>query len=220
MKTLSILFRRLVLGLLLMAAGLIVLWKSGVAVRLAARAALIASAGRVFDDPAQVAATEVAMVPGTSIRGELLKQRVSMAAALFHAGKARRLLLSGDGRSASYNEPRTMHLMLRALGVPDAAIIEDPAGLTTYDSVQHALAMSGGAAITVVSQPAHCRRAILLARGMGADAQAVIAQGGSTDTSSMTHREEYATLRAVLDLIGLRQLTSQWKKEGVKIASL
>ena len=220
MKALTTLFRRLVLGLLLMTAGMLILWESGLVVRLAAKAAVIASAGRVFNDPAQTAITEVAMIPGTSIRGELLKHRVAGAAALFHAGKVKRLLLSGDGRSASYNEPRTMHLMLRTLGVPDAAVAEDPAGLTTYDSVQHALTMSGGAMITVVSQPAHCRRAILLARGMGADTQALTALGGSTDASAMTYREEFAPLRALLDLVGLRQFTTQWKKEGVKIAAL
>ncbi len=225
MKTILVLLRRLILGLAVMALVLVLLWKSGLAVRLATQAAVIASAGRVAQDPAQAPPAELALVPGTSLRGELLRQRMRAAAALYHAGKVKRLLLSGDGRSANYNEPRAMHRMARELGVPDTALTEDPGGLTTYDSVRHALDLVHGAAFTIVSQPAHCRRALLLARGMGADAHGLAAPGGAAP-DAVSPREEQAALRAVLDLMGLRGLTSQWKNDGhitvagVRVAAL
>jgi SanA protein len=224
MKTIFSLLRRALLALLVLTALLVVAWKSGLALKLATLGAEAASAGRVFASPVEAQRTDLALVPGTSIRGESLKQRVSTAAALYHAGKVQRLLLSGDGRTAAYHEPRAMRTMLRALGVPDEAMIEDPAGLTTYDSVEHALALMKGCTLTVVSQTAHCRRAILLARGLGADAQAVAAD--ASQPVMLSQREQLATLRALLDLAGLRRLTTQWKQDrtvrvaGVKVAAL
>ena len=102
--------------------------------------------------------------------------------------------------------------MLRALDVPSEALIENPNGLSTYDSVQHALSIAKGAPFIIVSQSAHCRRAILLARGMGGDAVAVTA-AGTHGSTAISHREQLAAVRAVLDSIGLSTFTTLRKEK-------
>ena len=48
------------------------------------------------------------------------------------------LLLSGDNRTLQYNEPRTMFLDLRKMGVSESVMFKDFAGFRTLDSVVRA----------------------------------------------------------------------------------
>lgn len=155
---------------------------------------------------------QVALIPGTSIRGSLLRQRVEAAARLFHAGKVSHLILSGDGRSASYHEPRVMRQMLADLRVPAWAMTEDAAGLSTHDSIQRAGQMAGRRRLIIVTQELHCARALLLARGLGVEAMACALQ--AEPTASGIAREEKACVCALLDLAGFRAWTQNVKREG------
>ncbi len=92
----------------------------------------------------------VALVLGTSKRTRQgwpnahFTRRIAAAAALYHAGRVRRLIVSGDAHnSRGSNEPADMRAALRELGVPDAAITEDPAGFRTLDSVVRAREVFG-----------------------------------------------------------------------------
>ncbi len=155
---------------------------------------------------------QVALIPGTSIRGSLLRQRVEAAARLFHAGKVSHLILSGDGRSASYHEPRVMRQMLTELRVPAWAMTEDAAGLSTFDSIQRAGLMAGGRRLIIVTQELHCARALFLARGLGVEAVACALQAEPTESGIA--REEKACVRALLDLTGFRTWTQNVDREG------
>ncbi|MGV3660424.1 MAG: SanA/YdcF family protein [Prosthecobacter sp.] len=155
---------------------------------------------------------QVALVPGTSIRGSLLRQRVEAAARLYHEGVVSHLILSGDGRSASYHEPHAMRQMLLELKVPGHVMIEDAAGLSTYESVQRAGRIAAGRRLIIVTQELYCPRALLLAWGMGVDARGCALPSFPNEASLA--REEKACVRALLDLVGLRAWTQSVEDEG------
>ncbi|WP_395744762.1 vancomycin high temperature exclusion protein [Prosthecobacter sp.] len=172
----------------------------------------------IFSEQQVPAAQQVALVPGTSIRGSLLRERVEAAARLYHAGLVSHLILSGDGRCPSYHEPHAMRRMLQGLGVPDYAMVEDPAGLSTYDSIHRAGQIAAGRRLVIVTQELYCPRSLLLARGLGVPAIACSIPNQPRETSLA--REEAACVRAVLDLAGLRDWTEAWEQHGSKHLTL
>ncbi len=96
--------------------------------------------------------------------------RVRAASELYHAGKIRFLIISGDNRHVSYNEPREMRRALVAEGVPDSVIFSDYAGFRTFDSVIRAKEIFGQSKVTIITQPFHNMRAIFIAKHFGMDA--------------------------------------------------
>jgi SanA protein len=123
-----------------------------------------------------VPALPVALVLGTAPtiagggRNPYFEYRLDAAAALYKAGRVKFLLVSGDNRRRSYDEPSGMKDGLVARGVPGTAIYRDYAGLRTLDSVLRARDVFGQARYVVVSQGFHTRRAIWLARRHGIEA--------------------------------------------------
>ncbi len=93
--------------------------------------------------------------------------RMEAAEQLWKSGRVRCLIVSGDNRHRSYNEPRDMKNELIRRGVPEERIICDFAGLCTYDSVVRAQRVFGADSLTIVSQPAHAARAVATARSLG-----------------------------------------------------
>jgi SanA protein len=130
--------------------------------------------------------------------------RINAAAALFHAGKVRHLLVSGDNRTHDYNEPAAMRAALRAAGVPDSCIAEDFAGLRTLDSVVRCQQIFGQNQFIVISQPFHNQRAVFIARQRGAQAVGFNASDVSLQLGLKVHvREVAARLKAFLDVFVL-----------------
>ena len=165
-----------------------------------------AAAGRVVTVVAQTPSCEAGIVLGASIRSPHLRERAETAAALYHAGKVQRLLLSGDGRATSYDEPAALRRMLVRLGVPDAAMSEDKAGLSTWDSLERARSVFGIQRAVVITQAFHSSRVVLLARHFGIEVT-VCCAASPTDTQRDEAREGRARVRAFLDMAGLRKWT-------------
>lgn len=90
--------------------------------------------------------------------------RMQAAAELYHHGKIKNLVVSGDNSTPDYNEPQDMKDALIALGVPDSVIYLDYAGLRTFDSVIRAKEVFGQSSFTIISQKFHNERAIYIAR--------------------------------------------------------
>lgn len=128
-----------------------------------------AAEGRI-SDVADAPARDVALVLGAPVQAgqvtAVLEDRVLTSLALFQAGKAKRLLLSGT--------PLEVEAMAALLGsrVPEPAILRDPRGLHTFESTRNAAAM-GLRELLVVSQAFHLPRALFLARKLGLDAHGV-----------------------------------------------
>lgn len=115
---------------------------------------------------------DVALVLGTSryvgrYLNPFFEARMDAAARLYHEGKVRHLLVSGDNGRKEYDEPTWMRDALGTRGVPEAAITLDYAGFRTLDSMARAKAVFGLQKFTIVTDDFHQARAIFLARAQG-----------------------------------------------------
>jgi SanA protein len=159
-----------------------------------------------FTSVEQAPEKKVALVLGTvrelknGYRNPYFYGRVKTAAELYHAGKVRHLLLSGDNSRRGYNEPADMRADLLDLGVPETAITLDYAGFRTFDSVIRAKEVFGQSELIVISQRFHTDRALFLARRKGIDAVAVTAPKIPYGYWKMQWRECIARTVAVLDI--------------------
>ncbi len=163
---------------------------------------------RVHRSVAEVPATEVALVLGTSRtvaggrRNLFFDARIRAAAELFHAGKVDGVLVSGDHSRVDYDEPSAMKEELVRLGVPAGLVTRDHAGLRTLDSVVRARRVFGLSRVVIVSQAFHCERALFLADREGLAATALAADPiGGFFGAKVRVRETLARVKAVLDVV-------------------
>lgn len=163
--------------------------------------------GRIFTSVANVRPNDVALVLGTSNRtpggyeNPFFAGRIAAAADLFRAGKARHLLLSGDNRTADYDEPTQMQRALIAKGIPASAMTLDYAGFRTLDSFARARDVFGLTRLTIVTDDFHAARSVLLAHHFGIDAQVLCSAPVPARWSMKTRlREIGARCRALLDI--------------------
>jgi SanA protein len=182
------------------------------ALLVADRVCRAAAAGKIFHNTADMPQNEVALVLGT---GKLtpagrpnlhFNQRIAAAAKLFHSGKIRHLLVSGDNHVQGYDEPSDMRDALAAAGVPTNAITCDFAGFRTLDSVVRARSVFGLKNLTIVTEEFHCPRALWIAKQHGLNAVAFAAPDLSSKrwTLRVKVREAFARVLCGLDLYLLR----------------
>ncbi len=162
---------------------------------------------QTFSEVKNIPANEVGLVLGTSKRvsnGNLnlyFKYRMEAAAELYHRGKIKHILVSGDNRRSSYNEPVDMQQMLMDLGVPKSAITLDYAGFRTLDSVVRSREVFQQNKLTIISQKFHNERALFIARNYGIEAIAFNAKTVSARYDKyMPIRETLARVKAFIDL--------------------
>ncbi|MBO4352958.1 MAG: YdcF family protein [Eggerthellaceae bacterium] len=121
----------------------------------------------------------------------ILQDRLDQAIALYHSGAAPKIIMSGDGRQTSYNEPAAMKDYAIAHGVPSEDIFCDRAGYSTYDSTYRARHIFGANSLIIVTQSYHLSRALYSAAGMGMDVRGVASDGGPYQ------RQTYYDLREI-----------------------
>lgn len=133
-------------------------------------------------DPKQCQASAVGVIFGTSkfLRGGgdnlHYKYRLQLAASLWHQGRIKHLLVSGDNHTRYYNEPITMWKDLQTLGIPRHAMTLDYAGFSTFDTLARAREVFQLERMLLVTQAYHLPRALFIARQLGLDAQGCAAQ--------------------------------------------
>jgi SanA protein len=167
---------------------------------------------------------EVALVLGTSSsrngRDENLyfTYRMKAAADLYHSGKVKHFILSGDNSNVKYNEPQDMKNKLMALGVPQSSITLDFGGRRTLDSVVRCKKIFQQSKIIIVSQAFHNYRALFIAKYSGIDAVGFNAKYPIGSSSKTILREIFARPKAVLDLFVFRTKPKiMGDKENIKI---
>jgi SanA protein len=129
-------------------------------------------------------------------------RRVDAAATLYHAGKIKRLILSGDKR---HDEPMELKRALLERGVPESAMVLDNYGLRTLDSVVRARDVFKCKNLTIISERFHDFRALFLSRYYDIDAVAYAPKGLPFRWMlRSTLRESLARVKAVLDLYILK----------------
>lgn len=156
---------------------------------------------------ADVPETEVAIVLGAAIEADgkmstMLADRVEQAAALWHTGRVKKILVSGDHQSWSYDEPDTMRKALVRDGVPPRDVFEDHAGFDTWATMVRARNVFGVRKAVVVTQGFHMPRALFLAEEAGIDATGLTSdlhpygfQGAKSDV-----REVLSRVKAIADV--------------------
>lgn len=141
---------------------------------------LLSTKGEATGDVAEVPKAQVAIVPGALVQpngkmSAMLADRVRQASALWHAGKVKRILVSGDHHAWAYDEPDTMRKALVEEGVPPRVIFEDHAGFDTWATMVRARGIFGVHDAVVVTQGFHMPRALYLADAAGIDATGLTA---------------------------------------------
>ncbi|HXK38107.1 MAG TPA: ElyC/SanA/YdcF family protein [Candidatus Paceibacterota bacterium] len=129
--------------------------------------------------------------------------RMNTAAGLFHAGKIKQIIITGDNRAANYNEPRAMRKALEDRGVPSDVIHEDYAGRDTLDSVLRARDIFGAMEPLYITQRFHADRAIAMAlwHGIPAEAYIVPETGGVFIRTKLYTREYLARIKMAIELL-------------------
>jgi SanA protein len=128
--------------------------------------------------PSSAPSAPVAIVPGAGVGpgGELssvLADRLAVAVGLYHAGKVKKLLLSGDHGRERYDEPTAMARAVYEAGVPPEDVFLDHAGFDTHATLYRARHVFGVRRALVVSQEFHLPRALYYARRLGIEATGV-----------------------------------------------
>ncbi|WP_062147927.1 SanA/YdcF family protein [Beggiatoa leptomitoformis] len=162
---------------------------------------------RVYSDIQTVPTKSLALLLGTSKyvangRTNLyFRYRIEATAQLYHAGKIRHIIVSGDNRKASYNEPLDMQKALLEAGIPVQAITLDYAGFRTLDSVVRAHEVFSQNDFIIVSQAFHNQRALFISDFYGIQAIGFNAKDVPLSLDPKTPVREYlARFKAVLDL--------------------
>ena len=106
---------------------------------------------------------------------DMLADRIKVGVELYESGASDVILMSGDGAREGYDEPAAMRSAAIDSGVPDAAIVCDTLGLSTYESILRARDVYGAKKIVIVTQKYHLYRALYLADKFGVEAVGVSA---------------------------------------------
>lgn len=149
----------------------------------------------------------VVIVPGASVLrngtpSDILADRLTVAANLYAAGKAEKILVSGDNGLDGYDEVNAMRRFLLDKDVAPEDIFLDHAGFDTYDTMYRANRVFGVRDAIVVTQRYHLYRALFIAShsgirasGVPSDLQPYVKQ------SWFSARESLSRVKAFADVI-------------------
>lgn len=143
---------------------------------------------------AEVAASfgaDAIVVLGASVYADgtpsgILQDRLDDGIALYFAGAAPKIIMSGDNSTVSYNEVKAMKDYAVAQGVPGEDVFCDHAGFSTYESMYRAKHVFGAERIVVATQTYHLYRALYAASGLGLEAVGV-----PSDYREYAHQLQY-----------------------------
>lgn len=136
------------------------------------------SAGKkILDMPQLDELTDVdcIMILGCGLRADgeptrMLKDRLDQGIALYQAGVAPKLLVSGDHGRVQYDEVNKMKQYAVEHGVPSEDVFMDHAGFSTYESMYRARDVFQVERMVIVTQEYHLWRAVYDANALGIDA--------------------------------------------------
>ena len=103
----------------------------------------------------------------------MLYDRLMYGLELYNAGKAPKIIVSGDHGREEYDEVNVMKDFLMERGVPGEDIFMDHAGFNTYDSLYRAKNIFCCEDLIVVSQDFHVLRALYIAKELDMNAVGV-----------------------------------------------
>ncbi len=168
---------------------------------------------QILDNPEEIPPTRLAVVFGAAVRHQsptpILQDRLDAAIQLYHLGRVRHLIMSGDGRAPEYDEPGVMAQYAIEHGVAPADITLDRQGLRTYDTCLRAKTVYGASEVILVTQAYHLPRALLTCQLLGVDARGLAADRRIyRDARWYQVREMLALTVAVWELLGARPIVT------------
>ena len=105
----------------------------------------------------------------------MLEDRIKRGVALYEAGAAPKLLMSGDHGREEYDEVGAMKNYAIENGVPSENVFMDHAGFSTYETVYRAKEIFQADKVIIVTQEYHLYRALYIAEQFGVEAYGVSA---------------------------------------------
>ena len=168
---------------------------------------LVAEARQFIFTSADVTLAQAVIVPGASVLrdgtpSDILEDRLLTAIALYGAGKAPKILVSGDNGQEGYDEVNAMKAYLLTAGVAPEDVFLDHAGFDTYDTMYRARAVFGVSSAIIATQEYHLPRALYIGKAVGMDVGGVIADRQPyVAIVSFRLREMLANVKAVFDVI-------------------
>ena len=100
----------------------------------------------------------------------ILQDRLDDGIALYFAGAAPKIIMSGDNGTESYNECWAMKQYAISQGVPSEDVFCDHAGFSTYETMYRARHVFGADRVVIATQTYHLYRALYDAQGVGMEA--------------------------------------------------
>lgn len=201
-KVRDVLVKSLILaGIVLVTGAVMILSVSG--------AIVAKGSGRITDHNSVEAFTEAygsdydcILVLGCGVKedgtpSDRLRDRVKVGVALYHAGVAPKLLMSGDHGSEHYDEVSAMLALAVELDVPKEDVFLDHAGFSTYESVYRAKEVFSAEKIVFVTQEYHLYRTLHIAESFGLEARGVSAD--LVPYAKMTYHHTRETLARCKD---------------------
>lgn len=130
------------------------------------------------EEAAELSGMDCILVLGCAVKDDgspshMLSDRIDRGIALYKAGAAPKLLMSGDHGREGYDEVGTMKALAVAQGIDSRDVFEDHAGFSTYESLYRAKEIFGVEKVIIVTQKYHLYRALHIAEGLGIDAVGV-----------------------------------------------
>ena len=141
---------------------------------------LLSTKSRIIttEEAAQLPEIDCILVLGCQVKPDgvpshMLEDRLKRSVALYEAGAAPKLLMSGDHGQVHYNEVATMKQYAIDAGIPSEDVFMDHAGFSTYESLYRARDVFAAKRIIIVSQEYHLYRALHIAKALGLEAWGV-----------------------------------------------
>lgn len=136
------------------------------------------SAAPYITAPDQAPDADAILILGARVYSEtqvspMLYDRLEGGLALYRAGKAPKIIVSGDHGQDDYDEVNAMRRFLEERGVPPEDIFMDHAGFSTYESLYRARDIFYADQVIVVTQGYHLPRAVYIGRALGLSAYGV-----------------------------------------------
>lgn len=159
----------------------------------------------------KIPAKYTAIVFGAGLRKDstptsILADRLDAGIALYQAGKAKKILVSGDNRRHGYDEPEAMKRYLLEKGIPPQDIFLDYAGFDTYSTLYRAHKVFQVQDAILVSQQYHLDRALYIGKHLSMDVVGFPSDQRKYSKAIVYHAREMASrAKAQLDLLRHRK---------------
>ena len=133
------------------------------------------------EQASQLQNVDCIVVLGCQVRSDgtpshMLEDRLKRGVALYEAGAAPKILMSGDHGTKGYDEVNAMKKYAMDAGLPTEDVFMDHAGFSTYETVYRAKEIFQAKKVIIVTQTYHLYRAMYIAKQLGMEAYGVAAE--------------------------------------------